>query len=454
MSNNMDNYVPVLTRDGRPLGPCHPKRARSLVKQGKASFRHRRGIRCIILHKTNIPKVKNASKLQLRIDPGAEKTGIAVTRDHSDDSRSALLVLELQHRGRAIKNAMVKRKQHRSKRRYRKTRYRQPRFNNRTRPSDWLPPSLLSRLQNTLTWARRLSRLLPITEVHIETSVFDPQLLRNPEIKGVEYQQGPLYRTNLRAAVLHRDGNKCCYCGKSGKRNKLELDHVVPRSKGGPNRYDNLVAACHACNQKRGNQPLEVWLKRRPKKLAEIQARLGMELASASHMNVILPRLLTELHHDGWTVVQHSAATTAAGRRICAIEKSHHADAALTGCPTSLAYIPTQPIVIEAKGRGQHQRIMPDKHGTPRGRRFREYCKLPRRLRHRTLTPGHKKRAKRVGGIATGDYVRFIHLSESIRCYGVISNDKVAEIKPRWIGVKAELTTAIERGHGYHIYYT
>ena len=76
----------------------------------------------------------------------------------------------------------------------------------------------MSRLQNTLTWVRRLSKLLPITELHVETSVFDPQLLRDPEIQGIEYQQGPLYRTNLRAAVLHRDGNKCVYCKRSGKR--------------------------------------------------------------------------------------------------------------------------------------------------------------------------------------------------------------------------------------------
>ena len=251
----MDNYVPVLTKSGRPLAPCHPNRAQSLVRQGKAAYRHKRGIRCIVLHKSNVPKVKRASKVQIRIDPGSEKTGIAVTREHHDSSRSALLVIELRHRGRAIKTAMVKRRVHRHKRRYRKTRYRQPRFNNRTRPANWLPPSLLSRLQNTLTWVRRLSKLLPITEIHVETVVFDPQLLRNPEIQGKEYQQGPLYRTNLRAAVLQRDGNKCVYCGKSGKHHQLELDHVVPRSKGGPDRYDNLVAACRPCNQKRGNQP-------------------------------------------------------------------------------------------------------------------------------------------------------------------------------------------------------
>ena len=95
-----------------------------------------------------------------------------------------------------------------------------------------------------------LAKLLPITEIHVETTVFDPQLLREPEIHGVEYQQGPLYRTNLRAAVLQRDGRKCVYCGHSGKRQPLELDHMVPKSHGGTDRYDNLVAACRTCNSR------------------------------------------------------------------------------------------------------------------------------------------------------------------------------------------------------------
>ena len=449
----MDNYVPVLTTKGRPLAPCHPKRARSLVRAGKAQFKHRYGIRCIVLTRTNVPKVQQRSKLQLRIDPGARHTGMAITRDDPDGSRAVGLALVINHHGRTIKSAMTKRRQMRRGRRYRKARHRQPKFNNRTRPAGWLPPSLLSRLQNTLTWVRRLSKILPITELHVETSVFDPQLLRDPEIQGIEYQQGPLYRTNLRAAVLHRDGNKCVYCNRSGKRQRLELDHVVARSHGGPDRYDNLVAACRPCNQKRGNQPLATWLKRRPAKLREVKAKLGMELADATHMNVILPRLLRELRHDGWTVVQHSAASTAAGRRLCSVEKSHHGDAAMTGCPTRLRYIPTGPIEINAKGRGNRQRIMPNQYGTPKGAGYREYCRLPKHIQRRTPTPAHKKRAKRVLGVATGDYVRFIHQGDPINGYGAISHQQVALTKPKWSSVKANQATVVERNHGYQVSY-
>ena len=146
-----------------------------------------------------------------------------------------------------------------------------------------------------------------------------------------------LSRTNLKAAVLQRDGNKCAYCGKYGKRNKLEMEHVVPRSTGGSDRYDNRVASCKDCNAKKNNRPLEEFLKRRPKKLQEIHQKMGMDLADPTHMNMILPRLLSDLKKQGWTVVEHAAATTAAGRITCGIEKSHH------GTPPSPATPPDSP---------------------------------------------------------------------------------------------------------------
>ena len=181
----------------------HPGAA--LNKPGKAGFQHRRGIRCIILNRTNIPKVKNSSSLNLRIDPGSRTTGIAITRsygpgtrsygpdtrDHANGSRDSLIGIEIHHQGKAITERLIKRRQRRRNRRYRKTRYRKPRFQNRTRPDGWLPPSIRSRLQNTLTWVKRISRLLPIQDIHVETTTFDPQLLRDPDIQGKEYQQGP-----------------------------------------------------------------------------------------------------------------------------------------------------------------------------------------------------------------------------------------------------------------------
>jgi hypothetical protein len=58
--------------------------------------------------------------------------------------------------------------------------------------------------------------------------------------------------------IFSRDSNKCGYCGKKA----TTLDHVVPTSKGGQNTWDNLVAACHHCNNSKGDKaPEEVGLK-------------------------------------------------------------------------------------------------------------------------------------------------------------------------------------------------
>ena len=54
-----------------------------------------------------------------------------------------------------------------------------------------------------------------------------------------------------RKNILWRDRNTCQYCGKVYPENKLTLDHVTPKSRDGPKSWDNLVAACKKCNQKR-----------------------------------------------------------------------------------------------------------------------------------------------------------------------------------------------------------
>ena len=284
--------------------------------------------------------------------------------------------------------------------------------------------------------------------------MFDPQAIRNPQIRGKQYQQGPVYRTNLRAAVLLRDNNKCVYCGRPGKRTPLELDHVIPKADGGTDRYDNLVASCIPCNRDKNNSPLEEFLKRRPAKLAEIRAKLGQDLAWTAQLNIILPRLLEELRRDGREPARHSAATTAAGRINCHVEKSQHNDAAVIGCPPRLDHLPSSPITITATGRGIRQRIMPNRYGTPRGREFREYSKLPRHFQKTIPTPAHKKRQKRVGGVATGDYIAFNHKKHGpVHGYGTISNAQAAITKPVWRSTKAALARVVEHQHGYQVIY-
>ena len=60
-----------------------------------------------------------------------------------------------------------------------------------------------------------------------------------------------------RQNIIWRDKNVCQYCSRLCCIDELTVDHVLPRSKGGLNTWENLVAACKKCNQKKGNKTPE-----------------------------------------------------------------------------------------------------------------------------------------------------------------------------------------------------
>lgn len=58
--------------------------------------------------------------------------------------------------------------------------------------------------------------------------------------------------SSVRVSALHRDGYKCVFCGRSAKQIQLEVDHIVPFSKGGSNEPSNLQTLCFDCNRGKG----------------------------------------------------------------------------------------------------------------------------------------------------------------------------------------------------------
>lgn len=75
-----------------------------------------------------------------------------------------------------------------------------------------------------------------------------PSVIRLRYYVKVPYKEIPLTRRN----VLERDRHTCQYCGYKG--DSLTLDHVLPRSRGGQDNWNNLVAACVSCNINKGNR--------------------------------------------------------------------------------------------------------------------------------------------------------------------------------------------------------
>ncbi|MHA6784836.1 HNH endonuclease [Pseudonocardia saturnea] len=77
-----------------------------------------------------------------------------------------------------------------------------------------------------------------------------PSVMRLSRYVRVPYRRAvPM----TRAGVLRRDLRHCAYCNKRAD----TIDHVVPRSRGGPHSWDNCVAACKACNSKKADRLLE-----------------------------------------------------------------------------------------------------------------------------------------------------------------------------------------------------
>lgn len=62
------------------------------------------------------------------------------------------------------------------------------------------------------------------------------------------------YMTCNKANLLWRDQSKCQYCANTPSPDSLTMDHILPKSRGGQNTWENLVIACKKCNQKKGNR--------------------------------------------------------------------------------------------------------------------------------------------------------------------------------------------------------
>ncbi|WP_424094569.1 RNA-guided endonuclease IscB [Moorena producens] len=367
----------VLTKNRQPLDPCKPARARILLSTGKAKVYRRYPFTIILTEEIEEPITHTH---QLKIDPGAKTSGLAIVQN----SR-VVWGGELTHRGFQIRDALTSRRQLRRARRNRKTRYRKPRFLNRPWSEGWLAPSLMSRVYNILTWVKKLTRLCPITGISQELVRFDTQKLQNPEISGIEYQQGTLYGYELREYLLEKWNRKCAYCGTTDT--QLEIEHIKPLSKGGSDRVSNLAIACHSCNQAKSNQEVEHFLSGKPDVLRRVKAQAKRPLADAAAVNATRWKLYHELKSIGLPVEVGSGGLTKFNRCRQNLPKTHWLDAANVGKIETLVIEVTHPLIITAKGHGTRQLCRTNKYGFP--------------IRYCSRTKVHK-------GFQTGDIVRAV----------------------------------------------
>ena len=381
----MSNHVFVLDTNKTPLNPCTPGMARSLLKAGKAAV-FRQYPFTIILKKA--VETKQVKQCQLKLDPGSQTTGIAILQD-----KKLIWGAELTHRGQQIKDSLESRRSLRRGRRARKTRYRQPRFLNRSREKGWLAPSLEHRVLTTMTWVKRLIKLCLIGSIAMELVKFDCQKMQNPEISGKEYQQGTLYQYEVREYLLEKWNRTCAYCG--AKDVPLEVEHIVPKSRGGSSRVSNLALACVPCNRAKSNLDIREFLADKPSVLKRILAHALAPLKDAAAVNSTRWKLFNSLKETGLPVTTGTGAQTKFNRTQQGLPKRHYLDAAMVSDTPKLEILTNQPLLIKCAGHGNRQVIHVNKFGFSRKNKSGEL------VRKSALV-------KQVKGFQTGDIVKAI----------------------------------------------
>lgn len=232
----------VLNQRGKPLMPCSARRARLLLKRGEANVVRTNPFFVIQLKKATGEQVQVCS---LGVDSGSKFIGFSVITNQKE-----IVTGELKLDNRTSEK-LTERRMYRRNRRNRLW-YREPRFNNRKVDKGSLPPSIQRKFSTHVTLINKLKYLLPIKSLTVEVGNFDIQKIENPDIVGIQYQQGSMYEyQNMRSFLMAREQGKCQLCEKKFSRgNSSHIHHIISRNNGGTNREKNLVLLHEKCHKK------------------------------------------------------------------------------------------------------------------------------------------------------------------------------------------------------------
>lgn len=414
----------VLNRSKKPLNMITNAEARILIKK-KLAVIHK--IYPFTIRLKDNSCVSNDRAYTVKLDPGSRHTGVAIV----DDKDQVVMLAELEHRGHLIKRNMDSRRAVRRHRRNRNTRYRPARFLNRKIPKGWLAPSVKSRADNVINFIKKYKKLINIDKVMIEHVSFDTaQMSSNTKLYGVKYQQGPLYQQKLRSFIFSRSNGKCVYCGAQAE----EIDHVIPRAKGGTNSVYNLVASCRACNQMKSNLSLKEFGKKINKNFSKLEPKkLPKDAAIVQAARNYMVKEVTKLVFN---TTLHDAWLTKYNRDELGLPKEHYYDSLSVGeVPNKFDFLTDKVFQISAKGRGSRQMCLMNKYGFPRTK---------------------SKGSKLVEGFQTGDMVKVIVPSglkqgeylgrvvvRSSKCFDVKTKTKTVQ------GIWHKYFHIVQRGDGY-----
>lgn len=300
------HMIYVLNQEGQPLMPTkrHGK-VRHLLEKGKAKVVKRTPFTIQLLYKGE----NYTQDITLGIDAGSKHIGVSASTDTEE-----LYSSEVELRNDIVK-LLSSRRALRSSRRNRKTRHRKARFDNRAKGKGWLAPSVRQKIDTHLKVVDDIHKILPITEIVVETAQFDIQKIKNPDISGTEYQEGEqLNSWNIREYVLFRDNHTCHHCKGKSKELVLNTHHIESRKTGGdaPN---NLITLCKTCHDKFHKDEIELNIKR------------GQKFNHATFMGVMRWAFYNVLKEKYPNVKMTFGYITKNTRIENNLQKSHHIDA-------------------------------------------------------------------------------------------------------------------------------
>lgn len=438
------SVVFVLNKDKSPLDPTTSANARKLLDNKKAVIHKHYPFVIRLKHQVE----PNTQDYRLKISIGSQKTGLAIL-----SGNKVIWLGELHHK-KTIKYDLISRSQTRRRRRTANLRYRKPRFLNRKRSivEGWLPPSILSRVDNVDHFVKKYRQFIPITSISYQLVSYDRELIKeNPDI---EYVQGTIEGYEIREYLLEKFDRKCVYTGE--KDIPLTIDHVVPKSKGGSNRLDNLVIATHDINKTKDDLTLDEWteqLKKRTNKknqqilrnipkIKSIAKRPAKPNKNSAIVNATRKQVYERLLASGLPVEVSTGGRTKMNRTRLNLPRTKYFDALAIGesTPESLEFKTSDVSIIKAIGRGKRQQARVNKFGFP---------------------IGHKRRNKVLNGLMTGDFVKIevpkglgkgTHYKriESVRSDNAVAFKINVDGKDKTVAKNYKYVTKLQSNDGYN----
>lgn len=301
-------FVYVLDKNGQPLMPTQRfGKVRRLLRDKKAKVVQRCPFTIRLLYE---PETKVVQDIVLGVDTGSKYVGVACVGNSKVLYQSHVELRD------DIKRKMDSRRKYRRNRRARKTRYRKARFLNRRNSikKDRYCPTIVSKYYGHEREIEFCKKILPITDLVLETGKFDTQLMEKPWLQEHKwaYQKGVNYGyANAREHALVRDKYTCQCCGKRNCR--VEAHHIVFRSKNGSNDLENYVTLCEDCHKAVHLGKIELKLK----------GKRRSNLRYATQMSIIRSMLLKK-YPDA---IETFGFVTKANRENLDVKKEHYLDA-------------------------------------------------------------------------------------------------------------------------------